>query len=88
MRNIYLENHTQNVVEKLLPDPFLKKTKLSISLDQQSYSLFLLYARIEDYQNTEADSGGGAGGAPPTLPPFFCNHLFFFCNHFEELQTV
>ena len=19
---------------------------------------------------------------------FFCNHLFFFCNHFEELQTA
>ena len=24
MRNIFLENHTQNVVEKLVPDPFLK----------------------------------------------------------------
>ena len=22
-----------------------------------------------------------------TRPPFFCNH-FFFCGHFEELQTV
>ena len=32
---------------------------------------------------TEADSGEGAGGAPS----FFCSHLFF-CNHFEELQTV
>ena len=20
--------------------------------------------------------------------PIFCNHLFFFCNHFEKLQTV
>ena len=24
MRKIFLENHTQNVVEKLFPDPFLK----------------------------------------------------------------
>ena len=24
MRNIFLENHTQNVVERLFPDPFLK----------------------------------------------------------------
>ena len=28
--------------------------------------------------------GGGGGGASL---PIFCNHLFF-CNHFEELQTV
>ena len=24
MKNIFLKNHTQNVVEKLVPDPFLK----------------------------------------------------------------
>ena len=24
MRNIFLENHAQNVVEKIVPDPFLK----------------------------------------------------------------
>ena len=45
--NIFLKNHTQNVVQKLVPDPFLKTTKLSISLDYQSqvlYSLFLLHA--------------------------------------------
>ena len=24
MRNIFLKNHAQNVVEKLFPDPFLK----------------------------------------------------------------
>ena len=34
MGNIFLKNHTQNVVEKLLPDIFLKKLKLSISLGQ------------------------------------------------------
>ena len=29
-----LKNHTQNVLKKLFPDPYLKKTKLSISLNQ------------------------------------------------------
>ena len=24
MRNIFLKNHTQNIMEKLVPDPFLK----------------------------------------------------------------
>ena len=51
-----LENHTQNMVEKLVPDPFFlkKKTKFSISADQQSrtlYSLFLLYVQVEGYGN-------------------------------------
>ena len=44
MKNIFLENHTEDVVEKLLPDPFLE-SKLNISLDQQSevsYSLFFI----------------------------------------------
>ena len=27
IRNIYLKNYTQNVVEKVLPDPFLFKKK-------------------------------------------------------------
>ena len=30
---------------------------------------------------------GGTGGARPPSP-FFFNHLLFFGNHFEELQTV
>ena len=48
--NFFLKNHAQNVVQKLVPDPFLKKLKLSISDDQSvtqskvSCSLFLLYA--------------------------------------------
>ena len=29
-----MKNHTQNVAEKLYPEPFLKKSKLGISLDQ------------------------------------------------------
>ena len=43
MRNIVLENHAQNAVGKLVPHPFLRKSKLSISLNQQpeiSYGLF------------------------------------------------
>ena len=28
--NIFLENHTQNVVEKLFPDPFPKKSKIEV----------------------------------------------------------
>ena len=37
MRIIFLEKHTQIWVEKLVPDPFIKK--MSISLDQQSEML-------------------------------------------------
>ena len=33
MKNIFLKNHTQNVMEKLVPDPS-GKLKLGISLDQ------------------------------------------------------
>ena len=33
---IFLKNHTKNVMEKIVPDPFIKKSKLSESLDQQS----------------------------------------------------
>ena len=29
MGNIFLENHTENVVEKLVPDPFLKILNLA-----------------------------------------------------------
>ena len=53
-RNIFLKNHTQNVFEKVVGDPFIKKTKLNISLDQQSEmfeNLLLLYFQVEVYQN-------------------------------------
>ena len=49
LRNIFLGNHTQKVMAKLFPDPFLKKSKWSISLDQYSkvlYILFLLFAKL------------------------------------------
>ena len=39
MRNTFLEKIMQNVLGKLVPDPFTKKSKLNISLDQQSKML-------------------------------------------------
>ena len=39
----FLKNHTQNVVEKLFSDPSQNKSKLSISLDQQSKVLYSFY---------------------------------------------
>ena len=45
--------------------------------------LDLVKNKIELRLFAEVDLEGGARGARPV----FCNHLFF-CNHFEELQTV
>ena len=46
MRIIFAKNHTQNVVEKLFPEPFLK---LSVSWinSQKFYTVFLLYAKLK-----------------------------------------
>ena len=49
MRNIFLEKSYTKWVEKLVPDSFLKKLKLIISLDQWSKvlcSMFLLYDKL------------------------------------------
>ena len=49
MRNIILEKSYTKC-----PRPSLKKSKLSISQDQQSevlYNLFIMYAQVEDHQN-------------------------------------
>ena len=51
--NIFLENHTENSVEKLFPDPFLKNQKCSLSLDREAKVLcilFLLYAKLSTVQ--------------------------------------
>ena len=51
-RNIFLENHTQIVVEKLVLDPFVETQKFSMPLDHQSemlYGLFLFYVQVEVY---------------------------------------
>ena len=46
MRIIFVKNYTQNVVEKLFPDPFLK---LSVSWinSLKFYTVFLLYAKLK-----------------------------------------
>ena len=46
MRIIFAKNHTQNVVEKLFPEPFLK---LSVSwiISLKFYTVFLLYAKLK-----------------------------------------
>ena len=52
MRKKFLKNHTKNVVDKLVPECFLK-SKLLISLDQQSkvlYRLFLLHVQVKGYR--------------------------------------
>ena len=46
MRNIFFENHSQNVMEKLFPDPFLKNQ--IISLGKQ---FALIVCQIWGYQN-------------------------------------
>ena len=54
MRNIFLEKACAKCGRETSPLHFLKKSKLSIALDQQSeisYSLFLLHVQVEDYQN-------------------------------------
>ena len=54
IKTIFLKKHTQNVVRKLVSDPSIIKSKLRISLDQQPkvlQSLFLLYIKVEFYEN-------------------------------------
>ena len=49
IRNILLKNHTQNVVEKLFLDPFLKIRNwvyLWINSLKVLHSMFLLYANL------------------------------------------
>ena len=54
MRNIFLEKVYTECGGEASLRPFSEKSKLSISLDQQSelsYSLLLLYAQVKLYQN-------------------------------------
>ena len=49
MRNIFLEKSYTKYVKEIIPRPFCRKPKLSISLDQYSkvlYILFLLFAKL------------------------------------------
>ena len=56
MRNIFLKSHTQNMVEKLVPDLFTKNQNWAYlwinSLKcYKCYCYCLLYAQVEVYQN-------------------------------------
>ena len=54
MRNINLKRSCTKCDGGTSPRLFSKKSKLSLSLDQQSkglYSLFLLYVQVEGYRN-------------------------------------
>ena len=54
MRNIFLEKSNKKCGGETSPRHFSEKSKLNISLDQQSkvlYNLFLLYLQVEIYQN-------------------------------------
>ena len=61
MRNIFLEKSNEKCGREIVPRPFFKKTKLSVSLDQQFkvlYTLFLLYEKfraIEVHRNLDRD---------------------------------
>ena len=51
MRNVFLEKSCKICGEETSPRPFCKKSKLYISLDQQSdilYSQLSLYVQVED----------------------------------------
>ena len=52
MRNIFLEKSCTKYGGETSPRHFIKKTKLILSVDQQSevsYSLFLFYVQVKDY---------------------------------------
>ena len=54
MRNIFLEKSYTKFGREATPRSFYKKSKLSISLDQQSKTsliLYLLFVHVEVYQN-------------------------------------
>ena len=46
MRNIFVEKSYTKCGGQTIPRTFSKKSKLNISLDQESYSLFLLYGNL------------------------------------------
>ena len=52
-RNIFLENHIQNMMERLLPDPFMKNQhRAYLWISSLKCNKFdLLYVQVEVYQN-------------------------------------
>ena len=54
LRNIFLEKSYTKCVRETIPRPFLKKSKLSIFLEQYSkvlYILFLLFAKLRTIES-------------------------------------
>ena len=52
LRNTFSEKSCTECLGEASPRSFFKKSKISISLDEQSeylYNLFLLYLQVEDY---------------------------------------
>ena len=58
IRNIFLENHTQNVAEKLFPDPFLKNEKRSCFWINRLkfYTVFFIVCQVEGHRNILKES--------------------------------
>ena len=51
MRNIFFKNHTQNVVEKLFPDTFLKNQNLAdLWINILKFYVFCFVIQVEGYQ--------------------------------------
>ena len=54
IRNIFLEKSYTKLGREAIPSPFSKKSKLSVSLDQYSkvlYILFLLFAKLRTIED-------------------------------------
>ena len=55
MRKIFIEKLYINEMEKLFPNAFLKKSKFSISLDEQSENLTHFSPVFRGYRNVTLD---------------------------------
>ena len=93
MRNIFLEKLYTKCAGETIPRPFSKKSKLSISIDQQSkdsYSLFLMYAELratEIYSNEILFRSGVI-----LFKPGFCEYVetryFLFWQVSQDLNKI
>ena len=55
MRNIFLEKSYTKYGGETIPRPFSKKSELSISLDQYSKVLYILFLLIAELRTIESD---------------------------------
>ena len=51
MKNIFLKNHVENVVEKLVPYPFIKKIKTGSTIWNVIQFVLIVYVQVKVYQN-------------------------------------